>query len=76
MRRVHALDVEAGVGLGVAQGLRLSVRLDLQATPSVEQALIKGVPMYFVWRADVIRDRWYWTDKRIRLPPCPILFTG
>ena len=47
-----------------AQGLRLSVRLDLHATPAVEQALIKGVPMYFVWRADVIRDRWYWTDKR------------
>lgn len=47
-----------------AQGLRLSVRLGLQATPAVEQALIKGVPMYFVWRAELIRDRWYWTDKR------------
>jgi hypothetical protein len=46
------------------QGLRLSVRLGLQATPAVEQALIKGVPMYFVWRAELIRDRWYWTDKR------------
>ncbi len=47
-----------------SQGLRLSVRLGLQATPAVEQALIKGVPMYFVWRAELIRDRWYWTDKR------------
>ncbi|MEX1166031.1 MAG: DUF4390 domain-containing protein [Hydrogenophaga sp.] len=47
-----------------SQGLQLSVRLGLQATPAVEQALIKGVPMYFVWRADLIRDRWYWTDKR------------
>lgn len=47
-----------------AQGLRLNVRLDLRASPAVEQALIKGVPMYFVWRSDVYRDRWYWTDKR------------
>lgn len=47
-----------------SQGLQLSVRLGLQATPAVEQALIKGVPMYFVWRADLIRDRWYWADKR------------
>jgi hypothetical protein len=46
------------------QGVRLNVRLDLQATPAVEQALIKGVPMYFVWRAEMIRDRWYWYDKR------------
>ncbi|WP_157694134.1 DUF4390 domain-containing protein [Hydrogenophaga crassostreae] len=47
-----------------AQGVRLNVRLDLQATPAVEQALIKGVPMYFVWRAEMIRDRWYWYDKK------------
>lgn len=46
------------------QDLRLNVRLNVQATPAVEQALIKGVPMYFVWRADVFRDRWYWADKR------------
>ena len=47
-----------------AQGVRLNVRLNLHATPGVEQALIKGVPMYFVWRAEMIRDRWYWYDKR------------
>lgn len=47
-----------------AEGVRLNVRLDLKATPSVEQALTKGVPMYFVWRAEMIRDRWYWYDKQ------------
>ncbi|HEY9094646.1 MAG TPA: DUF4390 domain-containing protein [Hydrogenophaga sp.] len=47
-----------------AQGLQLNVRLDLRATPAVEQALIKGVPVYFVWRAEMIRDRWYWYDKK------------
>jgi hypothetical protein len=23
------------------------------------------VPLYFVWQADVYRQRWYWTDKRV-----------
>lgn len=48
-----------------ADGARLSVRLGLHATPAVESALLKGVPLYFVWQADVVRERWYWTDKRM-----------
>lgn len=40
-----------------------SVRFELP--PAVEDALLKGVPMFFVIQADVLRDRWYWTDKKI-----------
>ena len=25
----------------------------------------RGVPLYFVWQADVTRSRWYWADKRL-----------
>jgi len=45
--------------------LSLTVRLGSVATAAVEDALLKGVPMYFVWQANVYRDRWYWTDKRV-----------
>lgn len=48
-----------------AEGLFLSARLTLSPSPAVEDALIKGVPLYFVWEAEVMRDRWYWTDKRV-----------
>ena len=48
-----------------AEGLFLSARLTLSPSPAVEDALIKGVPLYFVWEAEVLRDRWYWTDKRV-----------
>lgn len=48
-----------------AEGLYLSARLALEPTPAVEDALLKGVPLYFVWQAEVMRDRWYWTDKRV-----------
>lgn len=46
-------------------GLFLSARVALAPTAAVEDALLKGVPLYFVWQADVMRDRWYWTDKRV-----------
>jgi hypothetical protein len=31
----------------------------------VEDALLKGIPMFFVVEADIYRDRWYWTDPRV-----------
>ena len=48
-----------------ADTLHLSARLNLVAPPGLQDALLKGVPMYFVWRAEVYRDRWYWADKRV-----------
>lgn len=43
--------------------LSASVRFDLPQV--VDDALDKGIPMYFVAEATVLRDRWYWTDKRV-----------
>lgn len=48
-----------------ADTLNLTARLNLVAPPAVKDALLRGVPMYFAWRAEVYRDRWYWTDKRV-----------
>ena len=48
-----------------ADGLYLSARLELAPSPAVEDALLRGVPLYFVWQAEVVRDRWYWSDKRV-----------
>jgi hypothetical protein len=43
--------------------LTAAVRFDL--SPAVEDALLKGVPMYFVAEADLYRDRWYWYDRKV-----------
>lgn len=48
-----------------SDGLHLTVRLGLSASRQVEDVLLRGVPLYFVWQADVYRQRWYWTDKRV-----------
>jgi hypothetical protein len=47
------------------EALYLSARLKLLPGPGVEDALLKGVPLYFLWNADVYRHRWYWSDKRV-----------
>lgn len=39
------------------------VRFDLPAV--VEDALTKGVPLFFVVETDIYRDRWYWTDQQV-----------
>ena len=39
------------------------MRFDLPQ--AVEDALAKGIPMYFVAEATIYRDRWYWYDKRV-----------
>ena len=43
--------------------LQSTLRLDLSST--VEDALQKGMPIYFVTEAELMRDRWYWYDKKI-----------
>ncbi|MES2717549.1 MAG: DUF4390 domain-containing protein [Pseudomonadota bacterium] len=43
--------------------LEFSARLTLG--PSIEDALQRGVPLYFNARATVYRDRWYWRDERV-----------
>lgn len=47
------------------EALYLSARMELSPEQVVEEALLKSVPLYFVWQADVYRKRWYWTDRRV-----------
>ena len=46
-------------------GVFLNYAVDLQLSRSVEDALNKAVPLYFVVEAQVYRDRWYWRDRRV-----------
>ena len=46
-------------------GIYLSAVIQFDLTPVVEDALMKGIPMFFVVEADIYLNRWYWTDKRV-----------
>ena len=45
--------------------LLLNAQLKLELGMAVEDALIKGLAVHFVAEAEVLRERWYWTDKKI-----------
>ncbi len=46
-------------------GLLLHVHLKLDLGPAVEEALTKGVALHFVAEAELMRDRWYWYDRKL-----------
>jgi len=46
-------------------GLVLSAAVNFDLPPVIEDALAKGIPMYFVAEATLLRDRWYWYDKPV-----------
>lgn len=47
------------------EGVLLSASVHFDLPPAVEDALAKGIPMFFVAEAVLLRDRWYWYDKQV-----------
>ncbi|MDY0107085.1 MAG: DUF4390 domain-containing protein [Giesbergeria sp.] len=47
------------------EGLLLSASLQFDLPPLAEDALQKGIPLYFITEAEVLRDRWYWYDQQV-----------
>lgn len=43
----------------------VSASVNFELPTVVEEALLKGVPMFFLLEAELYQDRWYWYDKRI-----------
>jgi Domain of unknown function (DUF4390) len=52
---VHRLDGE----------LVLDFEAPVTLSKTVQEAMERGLPVYFVARADLYRGRWYWRDERI-----------
>ena len=46
-------------------GVYLSYAVEFELGRSVDDALIKSVPLFFVAEAEIFRDRWYWRDRRV-----------
>jgi hypothetical protein len=47
------------------EGILLSATVKFELPTVIEDALAKGIPMFFVAEAAIYRDRWYWYDKRV-----------
>ena len=42
----------------------VSAEFNLTLSPRLREALDKGVPLYFITEAELIRPRWYWTNEK------------
>jgi hypothetical protein len=47
------------------EGVLLSATVRFELPPVIDEALAKGIPMFFVAEATLLRDRWYWYDKPV-----------
>lgn len=47
------------------EGLLLSYQMSFELPRAVEEAMQKGVPLYFEAEARLFRPRWYWFDKPV-----------
>lgn len=48
-----------------AGALYLSARIPLELPAPLTEALLRGVPLHFMWRAEVLQPRWYWRDRQL-----------
>jgi hypothetical protein len=44
------------------EGFRLSTSFSFELTHALEDALMRGVPLYFTTQVEISRPRWYWFD--------------
>ncbi len=64
---VQAQGVElAGLQVQKLEGtLALDFNVRVSLPRAVEEAAQRGVPIYFLAQAQLLRDRWYWRDERV-----------
>jgi Domain of unknown function (DUF4390) len=47
------------------EGVLLSAKIRFDLPSVIDDALAKGIPMFFVAEVVLFRDRWYWYDKQM-----------
>ena len=64
---VHAqgIDVKRPVVTIAEDHYILQAQFDIALTPTLEEVLNKGVPLYFSLEFELIRPRWYWFNDRV-----------
>lgn len=63
--RADTIDVRSAE-LRIDEGeVLLNADFDLQVNATLEEALQKGIPLYFVLDFELTRSRWYWLDEKV-----------
>jgi len=61
----EGIQVRSAVLETSTDGYRLNADFDISFTHTLEDALNKGVALYFVTEFELTRPRWYWFDQKV-----------
>lgn len=63
--RAEGVEVQALSAYRNAEAVELDYQLRVSLPRTVEEAALRGVPLYFTVTATLWKPRWYWRDDRI-----------
>src|SRR5687767_14075546 len=61
----EGIDVRHAALVSAEEGYFLEADFEVTLNPTLEEALHKGVPLYFLLEFEVIRPRWYWLNEKV-----------
>ena len=64
-RAADGIEVRKAALVAAEEGYFLEAEFDITLTQTLEDALSKGVPLYFMLEFELIRPRWYWLNERM-----------
>jgi hypothetical protein len=60
----EGISVTSATLEAVDDGWQLDAEFDIQFNPRLEEAVNRGVPLYFVLEFELSRPRWWWFDEK------------
>ena len=63
--RADGIEVRKAALISAEDGYVLEAEFDVTLTHTLEEALNKGVPLYFTLEFELSRPRWYWLNEKL-----------
>src|SRR5689334_16301625 len=63
--RAEGIEVQRAALTSSEEGYFLEAEFEVTLTHTLEDALSKGVPLYFSLEFELIRPRWYWFNEKV-----------
>ena len=60
----EGIEVSSATIAPADDGWNLDAAFDVQFSPRLEEAVNRGVPVYFIVEFELARPRWYWFDEK------------
>lgn len=63
--QAEGIEVRNAALVAGEEGYFLEADFEITLNPTLEEALNKGVPLYFLLEFEIIRPRWYWLNEKV-----------